>query len=102
MKVKSLAYVGIETKNFDAWNNFATDVLGLMLSDSSKNFLKFKVDDRSFRIAIHKGKEEKLNYVGFELKTNLNLKMLKRNLKNLRLILNQLIERVVLLRMLKK
>ena len=85
MKVKSLAYVGIETKNFDAWNNFATDVLGLMLSDSSKDLLKFKVDDRSFRIAIHKGKEEKLNYVGFELKNKSEFEDAKKELKKFKI-----------------
>ena len=85
MKVKSLAYVGIQTKKLEAWDNFATDVLGLMRSDSSEKFLKFKVDERSFRIAIHTGKEEKLNYVGFELKNKSEFEEAKKELKELKI-----------------
>ena len=81
MKVKSLAYVGIQTKRLEACDHFATDVLGLMRSDSSEKFLKFKVDERSFRIAIHTGKEEKLNYVGFELKNKFEFEEAKKELK---------------------
>ncbi|MDG2061640.1 MAG: VOC family protein [SAR86 cluster bacterium] len=85
MKVKSLAYVGIETKEFDSWNSFSSDVLGLMPADSSNDFLKFKLDDRSFRIAIHKGKEEKLKYVGFELRNKSQFHEAKKELKKLKI-----------------
>jgi len=83
MKIKSLAYVGIETENFDAWSNFGTDILGLACAESTKDHLKFKVDDRSFRIAIHKGKEEKLKYAGLELKSKAEFEEAKKELKKL-------------------
>ena len=59
MKIQNLAYVGIETSNLKAWETFGTKVLGLMISDSSdKESLKFRMDDRPYRIALHKGNKD--------------------------------------------
>ena len=59
MKIQNLAYVGIETENLKAWRTFGAKVLGLMLSESNEdNLLKFRMDDRPYRIAVHKGNKD--------------------------------------------
>ncbi len=82
MKIQNLAYIGIETKDLKAWRTFGTKVLGLMLSDSDEdNLLKFRMDDRPFRIAAHKGNKEGLQYVGYELHDKEALEEAKNELK---------------------
>ena len=86
MKVKSLAYIGIDTKVMDEWQNFGTRILGMMVSSSStQDCLKFKLDDRSFRIAIHKGKEEKFKYAGFELENKAAFEQAQKELSQLKI-----------------
>ncbi len=82
MKIQNLAYIGIETNDLKAWETFGTKVLGLMISDSSdKESLKFRMDDRPYRIALHKGKKDTLKYVGFELHDREALEDAKTELK---------------------
>jgi 2,3-dihydroxybiphenyl 1,2-dioxygenase len=68
MKVRSLGYVGINATDVGAWRGFASDVLGVQLrEDSAEGDLLLKVDDYSWRIAVHQAEKEGLAYAGLEL-----------------------------------
>ena len=69
--IKSLGYVGVSGEDLDAWRSFGTEVLGLQVGNAPEgdDTLYFRMDGRSFRLAIHKGTNGALNYLGFEINT---------------------------------
>jgi 3,4-dihydroxy-9,10-secoandrosta-1,3,5(10)-triene-9,17-dione 4,5-dioxygenase len=67
MRVKSLGYVVIETRDLDAWKHFALDVMGLMAAESPRDdVLLFRMDDRPFRFWVQKGEREAFIAPGWE------------------------------------
>lgn len=67
MKVKSLGYVVIETRDLDAWAAFATDILGLMPAPAPRpDVLLFRMDDRPFRFWIQKSDRDAFVLPGWE------------------------------------
>ena len=69
--IKGLGYVGVSGEDLDAWRSFGTDVLGLQVGTSrpDEDTLYFRMDGRSFRLAVHKGDDGVLHYLGFEIGT---------------------------------
>lgn len=68
MKVRALAYLGFEATNLDAWQSYATEVLGLMKADTADAAsLKFRMDSRAWRIAVERGARDDIAYAGFEV-----------------------------------
>nr|MDP9168926.1 VOC family protein [Actinomycetota bacterium] len=69
--IKSLGYIGFSGEDLDMWRSFGTDVLGLQvgISPEGEDTLYFRMDGRSFRLAVHKGPNGLLHYLGFEIGT---------------------------------
>jgi 3,4-dihydroxy-9,10-secoandrosta-1,3,5(10)-triene-9,17-dione 4,5-dioxygenase len=67
MGVASLGYVLIESRDPAAWRNFGAGVLGLMPVDGADGGVRFRMDDRPFRIAIIPGNEDRFVAAGWEL-----------------------------------
>jgi 3,4-dihydroxy-9,10-secoandrosta-1,3,5(10)-triene-9,17-dione 4,5-dioxygenase len=67
MTVSSLGYVIIQAKDVPAWREFGTQVLGLMASDGPDGGVRFRMDERPFRIAIVPGDEDRFIAGGWEL-----------------------------------
>ncbi|MGH7857007.1 MAG: VOC family protein [Candidatus Binatia bacterium] len=69
MKILSLGYVGFESPNAEAWKTFGTDIFGLGLAEpGADGTVYLRMDDRHHRLAIHPGNEDRLAYVGWELR----------------------------------
>ena len=67
MRVKSLGYVVIETRDLDAWSRFATEILGLMPAPSPRDdVLLFRMDDRPFRFWVQRGDRDAFVQPGWE------------------------------------
>lgn len=74
MQLRSLGYIGIGSNKVDEWRSFL-DVMGLAASpgpitappDITQGTAWFKMDDWSWRIAVHQGATEGLSYVGWEI-----------------------------------
>lgn len=74
MQLRSLGYIGIGSNKLDEWRAFL-DVMGLASSsgpitappDIAADTAWFAMDERSWRIAVHRGNTEGLAYVGWEV-----------------------------------
>jgi 3,4-dihydroxy-9,10-secoandrosta-1,3,5(10)-triene-9,17-dione 4,5-dioxygenase len=67
MTVSSLGYAIIEAVDPSVWRSFGADVLGLMPIDAPGGGIRFKMDDRPFRLAIIPGKQDRFLAAGWEL-----------------------------------
>ena len=68
--VRALGYLGITTPDLDAWERFATDVVGtetIRRTEDGHDVLYLKIDERTWRLAVHEGPDEALAYVGWEV-----------------------------------
>jgi 2,3-dihydroxybiphenyl 1,2-dioxygenase len=68
MRVRTLAYVGIETRDLAAWADFSTSVLGLPaeLVEGDQRLL-LRMDERVYRFDVRSGDEEQLLWIGWEV-----------------------------------
>ncbi len=69
MTVSSLGYAVIEATDIAAWRTFGADILGLMPVDGPDGGVRFRMDERPFRIAIVPGTQDRFVASGWELPT---------------------------------
>ena len=71
MEMRGLGYIGIGTRDVPACRSLMVDVLGVGESagppGSNGDTLYLKMDDRTWRIAVHPGEDEQCSYAGWEL-----------------------------------
>lgn len=81
--IHSLAYVGISSPAVDEWPEFATEVLGCMLADPGPDgAVRMKVDDAPWRIQIHPGEIDAVEYFGWAVVDENSLGDLQRRLED--------------------
>ncbi|NND82410.1 MAG: bleomycin resistance protein [Gammaproteobacteria bacterium] len=67
MSVSSLGYITLTATDLSEWRTFGTEIMGLMLDDSSNDeTLRFRMDDHPARLIVQAGDEDKLAAVGWE------------------------------------
>jgi 3,4-dihydroxy-9,10-secoandrosta-1,3,5(10)-triene-9,17-dione 4,5-dioxygenase len=63
-----LGYVGVRAVHLDAWEEFATGVLGTMARRrTGADVLELKLDGRAWRVEVEAGASDGLAYLGFEV-----------------------------------
>jgi 3,4-dihydroxy-9,10-secoandrosta-1,3,5(10)-triene-9,17-dione 4,5-dioxygenase len=67
MTTSSLGYAIIEATDIAAWRKFGVDVLGLMAVDTADGGLRFRMDERPFRITVVPAKEDRFVAAGWEM-----------------------------------
>ena len=67
MKLQSLGYVGIRTRDIDEWATYATRFLGMQMVDKSRGTLALRMDDRRQRIVVSADGDEGLGFYGWEV-----------------------------------
>jgi 3,4-dihydroxy-9,10-secoandrosta-1,3,5(10)-triene-9,17-dione 4,5-dioxygenase len=68
MRIQSLGYIGIFATDLDQWVVFGEEILGLRAtSETEGSHLRFAMDEREWRLAIHKRSEPGLAYIGWEV-----------------------------------
>jgi 2,3-dihydroxybiphenyl 1,2-dioxygenase len=80
MDIRSLAYVGLNSTNVDAWRKWGTEIIGLGLNDPTPEVsalaaatpkvdgaLYFRMDDRRQRIVLYPSDRDELAFMGWEL-----------------------------------
>ncbi|MGD9995667.1 MAG: VOC family protein [Ilumatobacteraceae bacterium] len=65
--IKSLGYIGIGAADLDAWRTFATDLLGLQAAQPADDVLHLRMDGRVYRIAVERGTDGALHFLGLEV-----------------------------------
>ena len=72
--VRRLGYVGIGVRDPAAWETFATQILGLVVSDRlDDGTLFFQEDNFHHRIAVHPTGDDDIAYVGWEVTSDQEL-----------------------------
>ena len=67
-KIKGLGYIGCEVTDFNAWDSLLDTVYGLeQRGDSGESIRQYRMDDNHHRLALHKSKNNKLKYIGWEV-----------------------------------
>jgi 3,4-dihydroxy-9,10-secoandrosta-1,3,5(10)-triene-9,17-dione 4,5-dioxygenase len=67
MTTSSLGYAIIEATDIAAWRKFGVDVLGLMAVETADGGLRFRMDERPFRIAVVPAKQDRFVAAGWEM-----------------------------------
>ncbi|WP_236794736.1 VOC family protein [Amycolatopsis sp. GM8] len=82
--IRALGYIGIGAKDLDAWQEFATRILGLQVTRvrdaENADTLFLRMDSRHHRIAVRAGDDE-LSYVGWEVASEADLDQQARDLE---------------------
>ncbi|MGJ3561650.1 VOC family protein [Streptomyces sp. INA 01156] len=78
----SLAYLGISSPAADEWPTFATEVLGCMLAEPGPDgAVRLRVDDALWRIQIHAGEVDAVDYFGWAVTDEASLDELQGRLE---------------------
>jgi len=79
--ISRLGYLGFEVSDLPAWERFAVDVLGLVVSERrADGSLALRMDDQAQRIVLSPGTCDDLVYVGFEVEHETSLQQLSESL----------------------
>src|SRR5262249_9881304 len=71
MPLRGLGYLGLASPDLAPWRSFATELLGLMPASAgaareAATVLRFRMDVRSWRVAVHRAPRAGLAYAGWE------------------------------------
>jgi biphenyl-2,3-diol 1,2-dioxygenase len=80
MSVASLGYVGFEVSDLAAWDSYMSDFLGLMRARSDGETVRYRMDDRAFRMQASKGKADDISFIGLEVETYEGMRALREKL----------------------
>jgi 2,3-dihydroxybiphenyl 1,2-dioxygenase len=79
--IARLGYLGFEVSDVAAWERFAVDALGLLVSERrADGSVAFRIDDQAQRIVVHAGSRDDLAYSGFEVDDEATLHRLSEEL----------------------
>lgn len=67
MEIRGLAYVVAQTDNLAEWQEYAEQVLGMMVGPAPEGGLYVKMDDRPYRMLVVEGSERRYVASGWEL-----------------------------------
>lgn len=62
-----LGYLVIETQKFDDWRRFGRDAIGMHLDDTSRDAMRFRLDDNECRFLLQRGPAEDVTALGWQL-----------------------------------
>ena len=65
--IKALSYVGFSSPAADEWRTFGPEILGLEdTSSETEDGVRLRVDEAVWRIAVHPGEANSLDYIGWD------------------------------------
>ncbi|WP_298283521.1 VOC family protein [Novosphingobium sp.] len=81
MAVRALGYIGIGSKDIEAWRDYAAKILGTHVDEDGARGLRLRIDSRAWRIAIEPAGEDDIIYAGWEVDGPLALAALAERLE---------------------
>src|SRR5271167_1930672 len=81
MKLQSLGYVGVRTRDIDEWATYATRFLGMQMVEKSRGMLALRMDDRKQRVVISADDGDGLGFYGWEVADAVSLDALAAHLQ---------------------
>lgn len=69
MDILGLGYLGLQSPTAKAWREYGPDVLGMELNLSrNDDSVYLRMDEQDYRLAVHPGPQDRLGYLGWELR----------------------------------
>jgi 2,3-dihydroxybiphenyl 1,2-dioxygenase len=66
--VSQLGYMGLGVRDIDAWQRFATEIIGFQIGERDKDGTLFlRMDDYHHRLAVHPRGNDDVAYIGWEV-----------------------------------
>ncbi|QEW01265.1 glyoxalase [Microbacterium caowuchunii] len=65
--IRSLGYAITDATDLDAWVAFASDLLGLQLSERTNDRLVFRMDEKEYRLIVNKAETNGIRVLGWEV-----------------------------------
>lgn len=82
--IKSLGYLGLGVKDLDAWESFATQVIGLQSAGRTEDgWLLLRMDEYVYRLALHRDDADDLAYAGWEVADAAGLREVAERLRSI-------------------
>ncbi len=66
-EVKSLAYAIVNATDLDAWYDYGVNVLGLQVGERTDQRIRFRMDNKLYRLEINKADDDRITHVGWEV-----------------------------------
>ena len=73
MNIRALSYAGIEVTDLAAWEQFATEFLGMPSTHEGDDRLLLRMDERAYRFDLRRGAADRLAWLGWEVSTRADL-----------------------------
>ncbi|MEU5840847.1 VOC family protein [Rhodococcus sp. NPDC047139] len=67
-RVRAFGYLVATVRDIEAWKVFAADVHGMQIVEHTDDRLKLRLDERAWRIDLHRGEVEHIDAVGWEVR----------------------------------
>ncbi len=67
VRVTQLGYLGIKVSDMEAWERFATQILGLQISGRDDGILFLRMDEYHHRFTLYAQGDDDLAYIGWEV-----------------------------------
>lgn len=80
--ISNLAYVVFNASDLNRWQDYAVNILGLQVGDSSEDVLSLRMDELAQRIIVERGSDDDLSAAGWQFDTAGELQTFVVNLRN--------------------
>lgn len=81
MELKSLGYIGVQSRKLADWSAFATGLLGMQQVDRAGDVRAFRMDDRKQRLVVTGAEGDGLGFLGWEVAEKADLDTLASRLE---------------------
>lgn len=68
-EISNLGYVVFQVSDLNRWEDFATNILGMLVGRKGSDFLGLRMDERAQRILLERGVDDDLAVAGWEFDT---------------------------------
>ncbi len=65
--LESLGYIGVATRQIDAWGTFATQLLGMQIADVRDGSFSLRTDECAGRLFVERGERDGVNTMGWQV-----------------------------------
>lgn len=66
-QVRNLSYLVLGVSDFDAWEPFATEVIGMQVGERTNDSMKLRMDDHAYRIILEKDPQDDILAAGWQV-----------------------------------
>ncbi len=65
--VRSMGYAIVNATDLDAWYEYGTNIVGLQVAERTESRIRFRMDQKAYRLEINKAEEDRITHIGWEV-----------------------------------